>query len=207
MPKEDFVQLGIQMAWEIQDFKHEGFKMVGDSPCEFYHLGNLTITIDQMDYVIPPSFYAATSADGKCHFLFSINNHEEPELKDKYILGLPFLKAFIVVLDYERNSIGFANKVQNFGAEILGADAPGPKRKYYEIRDFEKDESSETFVPVDGKGNPTDGYGWKRPTSGKWSPPLNVMKVFNNLIWGSIVSIIILLVIKYAKLQKSKTFD
>ena len=49
-----------------------------------------------MDYVEPPIYYSQT-VGGQCHFLFEVNDHEEVDLKDKYILGLPLLKAFIVV--------------------------------------------------------------------------------------------------------------
>jgi hypothetical protein len=44
-----------------------------------------------------------------------------------YILGVPFLNAFMVMFDYEKNTIDFANKVNHFGAEILGKGAPGPQ--------------------------------------------------------------------------------
>lgn len=162
MPKADFIQLGIHLSRKISDFKHEGMKMIGGSPCEYYDLGNLTLTIDQMDYVIPPVYYSMT-IDNQCEFLFAVNNHDETDLKDKYILGLPFLQAFIVVLDYEKNSIGLANKQNNLGAEILGANAPGPRRSYYTARDFEEYERDETFIPVDVEGNPIDG--WVRPSS------------------------------------------
>jgi len=176
--------------------------MIGGSPCDFYNLGNLTLTIDQMDYVIPPVYYSRT-VDNQCEFLFAVNDHEEPEIKDKYILGLPFLKAFIVVLDYEKNSIGLANKQNNLGAEILGANAPGPRRKYYTPRDFEEYERDETFIPVDVEGNPIDG--WVRPSSEPQSSEYGLTPLLTDIIWGFIVFMLIFLICKYAKLQKSKT--
>jgi len=160
LPKADFVQLGIHLGRKIPDLRREGLKMIGASPCQDYDLGNLTLTIDQMDYVIPSVYYTQT-LNNECHFLFEVNNHEEPEIREKYILGLPFLKAFIVVFNYEKNSIGIANKVSNFGAEILGANAPGPRRWYYRFRDFDRDERGATFIPVDEEGKATDG--WVRP--------------------------------------------
>lgn len=42
-----------------------------------------------------------------------------------YILGTPFIRAFMVILDFHQNQIGFANKVRHFGAEITGEGAPG----------------------------------------------------------------------------------
>jgi hypothetical protein len=161
MPKADFNQLGIHLSRKLSDFAIDGSKMIGASPCALYNLGNLTLTIDQMDYIIPPVYYSRTVDDSHCEFLFAINNREEPETKDKYILGLPFLQAFMVVLDYEKNTIGLANKLNNLGAEILGADAPGPRRAYYTPRDFDEYERDETFIPVDEEGNAIDG--WVRP--------------------------------------------
>ena len=35
-----------------------------------------------------------------------------------YILGMPFLRAFIIFMDFEENKIGFANKLNNYGAFI-----------------------------------------------------------------------------------------
>ena len=35
-----------------------------------------------------------------------------------YILGLPFVRSFMMFLDFERNTIGFATKLENYGAII-----------------------------------------------------------------------------------------
>lgn len=35
-----------------------------------------------------------------------------------YILGTPFIQAFITVLDFEKNRVGFGTKINNHGAEI-----------------------------------------------------------------------------------------
>lgn len=45
-----------------------------------------------------------------------------------YILGTPFIHAFMVVLDFENNRLGFANKIKGFGSEITGEGSPGPTR-------------------------------------------------------------------------------
>ena len=42
-----------------------------------------------------------------------------------FTLGNPFIRAFHQIFDYDDNKIGFANKVRNFGAEIVGDGAPG----------------------------------------------------------------------------------
>ena len=78
-------------------------------------------------------------------------------------MGQPFLRAYVVVLNYEKNTIGFANKIKNFGSEILGNGAPGPKRSYYEPKEYQDIDEEIDFIPVDDSGNPTDDY---RP----WTP-------------------------------------
>lgn len=35
-----------------------------------------------------------------------------------YILGLPFVRAFMVYLDFEKNTVGLASKLNNYGAII-----------------------------------------------------------------------------------------
>ena len=92
------------------------------------------MTIERMDYIIP-SIYWARTINGQCEILFKLNT-EKGELSEGYILGQPFLRAYVVVLDYEKNTIGFANKIKSFGSEILGNGAPGPKRSYYEPKEY-----------------------------------------------------------------------
>ena len=49
------------------------------------------------------------------------------ETNKGYILGTPFIRAFMIILDFHQNRIGFANKIKNYGAEITGEGAPsGP---------------------------------------------------------------------------------
>ena len=74
-------------------------------------------------------------------------------------MGQPFLRAFVVVLNYEKNTIGFANKQKSYGSEILGKDMPGPKRAYYQPKEYQDDKDEENdFIPVDDSGVPTDDY-------------------------------------------------
>ena len=77
-------------------------------------------------------------------------------------MGQPFLRAFVVVLNYEENTIGFANKQKSYGSEILGKNAPGPKRGYYEPKEYQDGDEDKDFIPVDESGVPTDDYvPWK----------------------------------------------
>ena len=72
------------------------------------------------------------------------------------------------MLNYEKNTIGFANKINSYGAEILGKDAPGPKRGYYEPKEYQDGEDEEKdFIPVDDTGIPTDDYVPWSPTQRK----------------------------------------
>jgi len=41
------------------------------------------------------------------------------------------MRAFHQIFNYEYNKIGFANKLRDFGAEIVGVGAPGPKQPWY----------------------------------------------------------------------------
>ena len=60
-----------------------------------------------------------------------------------YILGTPFIHAFNIILDFDQNRLGFANKVKGFGSEITGKGAPGP------VRDDTKPDDKEDPVPDD----------------------------------------------------------
>ena len=104
---------------------------------------------------------------------------------------------------YKEQNVQWKYVLNNLGAEILGANAPGPKRKYYTPRDFEEYERDETFIPVDIDGNPTDG--WVRPSDKSKSSEYGLTPLLTDVIWGFIVFMLIFLVCKYAKLQKSKT--
>ena len=37
------------------------------------------------------------------------------------------------MFDYNKNKIGFANKIRNFNSEIVGEGAPGPQRLWYQF--------------------------------------------------------------------------
>ena len=40
------------------------------------------------------------------------------ETNNGYILGMPFLRAFMIFMDFENNQIAFANKKENYNAFI-----------------------------------------------------------------------------------------
>ena len=47
-----------------------------------------------------------------------------------YVLGLPFMQAFHVVFDYEKNRVGFGNKRKGRqGAFLYGIPDPKPEDK------------------------------------------------------------------------------
>jgi len=56
----------------------------------------------------------------------------------------------MTIFNYDKNTIGFSNKIVNYGAEILGKNAPGPRRSYFHPID-EKEEDKD-IIPVDNTG-------------------------------------------------------
>lgn len=55
------------------------------------------------------------------------------------------MRAFHIIVDYDDNKIGFANKVRHFGAEIVGDQAPGNPRPWYT---FGKEDAPQIVIPV-----------------------------------------------------------
>lgn len=75
---------------------------------------------------------------------------------DQYVLGMPALRAFHIMLDYSGNRVGFANKIRNFGAEIVGDNAPGNPRPWYKVGK-EDGYQEPIVVPVDNNTSTTPG--------------------------------------------------
>ena len=73
------------------------------------------------------------------------------EYSDGYLLGQPFLRAFTTILDFPNNSIGIANRPNNYGASIIGEYAPGPLRPYY-IANEDKETNDRDIVLVNPSG-------------------------------------------------------
>lgn len=64
--------------------------------------------IGDLYYNLPDTYYKRTE-EGRCEILIRPNLNKDGGVEG-YELGQPFLRAFIIVLDYEDNTIGFANK-------------------------------------------------------------------------------------------------
>ena len=99
-----------------------------DAPCHVLSLPNVSFSLGlDLDAEIPPVFWTRKiereNRDG-CQILFAIND-ENNDLADPieseddgpdfvsnkcYILGQPFLRAFITVFDFERNQMSFSQK-------------------------------------------------------------------------------------------------
>jgi hypothetical protein len=108
------------------------------------------------------------------------------------------------VLNYEKNTVGFANKNNAYGAEILGKNAPGPKRSYYEPKEYEKDEDeTKDFIPVDDDGVPTDDYvPWtpkQRSNAAAEVEHEKTMKMLNIGVWSLVIVLAVCLGCKYRK--------
>lgn len=48
----------------------------------------------------------------------TVDGHYDYETNDGYILGMPFLRAFMILMDFQTNKIGFTTKNQNYLANI-----------------------------------------------------------------------------------------
>lgn len=49
---------------------------------------------------------------------------------DGYVLGLPFVRAYMLVFDYEANTISLATKQQNYGAVITSKREPNAPKTH-----------------------------------------------------------------------------
>ena len=161
VPIEDFQEIAITFNKRYSDMKSDGKIIRGSKSCNYYKFDNLTLTIGGLDFEIPPFLYTQT-VDQRCEIMIEINDETsekqdgiqtEDDGKDYvtssgYILGTPFLRAFMILLEVEGNKIGFANKINNFGAEILGEGAPGPVRPK---NDHNAEKHDDETIPDDNK--------------------------------------------------------
>lgn len=111
----------------------------------------------------------------------------------------------MVIFNYDNNTIGFANKQRHFGAEILGQNAPGPRRPYFiPIDEAEEDKD---FIDVDETGNPTDNWTppqpWQ-PTPADTGSQRTIPKTTLTIVIWSIVLLFIGFLC-YLRYQKSKS--
>jgi hypothetical protein len=67
-----------------------------------------------------------------------------------YILGTPFIHSFNIILDFDQNRIGFANKIRGFGSEITGQGAPGGRNEESKPDDGDTKPDDEDTKPDDG---------------------------------------------------------
>lgn len=103
--------------------------------CESLNLQNLVLHLSGIKLSIPPFLYTAKIENDhnfKCLILIEQNNENTSEQdsiiteedgpdyisSDGYILGAPVLQSFIVLLDFDKNKVGFAQKVNSFGSYI-----------------------------------------------------------------------------------------
>lgn len=82
------------MGRKNSDFISNETAIYSEKPCSLYSMNNLTFIIDGYYYVIPDTYYMRT-VDGRCEIQIKPNIND-----DVYVLGQPFLRAFILVLDY-----------------------------------------------------------------------------------------------------------
>lgn len=126
LPAYDFMQLLAAMKFEYKNVTFDGETgfIFGAKACRHYRFDNITFGFGSLEFEVPV-FYFTREIKGKCHLLIEKNSDDQDA---NYYLGGPFLRAFMVLLDMDKNRVGFANKINNYGAEILGEGAPGPAR-------------------------------------------------------------------------------
>lgn len=132
MPFDDFEDLLMSLNKMHGDIKLEKGRIIGEKLCSHYNVGLLSFKIQGRYYKIPQLFFTMEIEDSKCLFMFDRNDEYEKtkddivtdqgvkdvETNNGYILGMPFLRAFLILFDFEDNTVGFANKRNNFGAFI-----------------------------------------------------------------------------------------
>jgi|DEB0MinimDraft_12_1074336.scaffolds.fasta_scaffold73330_2 hypothetical protein len=60
MPVTDFENFGMALRFKEPDFNLNGDTILANKPCSHYNLGNLTISINGLDFRIPQLYYAKT---------------------------------------------------------------------------------------------------------------------------------------------------
>ena len=70
------------------------------------------------------------------------------ETNTGYILGQPFLHAFMLMLDFEGNKLGLAVKKNNFGAVLTGPAAPGSDHYVPDVKPSHNDHNKPIDRPV-----------------------------------------------------------
>lgn len=126
LPAYDFMQLLTALKFDYKNvtFDGEPGSIFGAKACRHYKFDNITFGFGGLDFEVP-MFYFTREIKGKCHLLLEKNSDDQDP---NFYLGGPFLRAFMVLLDMDKNRVGLANKNNNYGAEILGEGAPGPAR-------------------------------------------------------------------------------
>ena len=121
-----------------QDTKSQ-YLYVPDKKCEDTQLRPIIFNIAGLAFRLVVAQYTKDNDMG-CQVLFKVQDEDFDDVG--YNLGLPFITAFNVILDYENNRIGFAEKydsfVQGYSIEEYRPPLPldTPKDKENRARDF-----------------------------------------------------------------------
>ncbi len=108
-------------------------------------------SLNNLDFGIPSVYFkqTITGSENRCLFLFEKNlegvagyddivtfdQQKDSDSNKGYIIGMPMLRAFQLILDYKEDRVGFADKVHSLGAGIFGDSAPSKKSKADETRE------------------------------------------------------------------------
>ena len=69
LPAAEFESLAVALNNEHQEIVNDGSIIKSNLPCSHFNLGNFTIQIDGLHYIIPP-YYWTREIDESCVFLF-----------------------------------------------------------------------------------------------------------------------------------------
>lgn len=136
VPFEDYQEVA-KILLKDRRLKYDNQLIKSTVDCNKLNLQNLVLHLSGIKLSIPPFLYTRTLTHDPNHYKCLIlieQNEENTSSKDSiiteedgpdyitsngYILGTPVLQSFALLLDFNKNKIGFAEKVTSFGATIL----------------------------------------------------------------------------------------
>lgn len=138
VPLEDFTNIVRILKTEEPAIAIDNQRIKSKQDCKSLKLSPIRLSFSSiLDLSIPPFLYTQTLVDDpkgyRCLILVEENQEDSSRLdsistqedgldyqtNNGYILGAPALQSFMVLLDFEKNRIGLAQKVNNFGATLL----------------------------------------------------------------------------------------
>lgn len=143
LPFEDYQAVEAQLFAADKRFSYHNELFKSKTECDKLNLADLVLELPSVKLAIPPFLYTQNLIDDPNHFKCLVlieQNMEGAPSKDSistvqdgpdyltnngYILGAPVLQSFALLLDFNKNQIGFGQKVNSFGARVVqGKNVP-----------------------------------------------------------------------------------